>query len=352
MSIPVYINKISTSIPDNEVHSIFMQNLEYLIEEEKLIRKMRKIEPYCSVNKRYSVLSNPISKNSEDDGFYGFNRWPDTADRMSLYQKNALTLASLAISDLLELSERSEITHLVVTSCTGFYAPGLDLEIVRYLELNPKVERTVIGFMGCYAAINGLKYANHIVRSTPQSKVLMVNLELCSLHLQHPNTLEDSIPYLLFADGCAASIISAQKIGIKMNNFYSTYISEGWNDMSWKIGRDGFLMNLSSRIPDILANNLNKALDEMKINKDSVELAVHPGGEKILQAVERVMNWELNSQELLVSREVLRSVGNLSSATIMFVLKSLLAKPFNADCGTALAFGPGLSMECMKYERV
>lgn len=352
MSIPVYINKISTSIPDNEVHSIFMQNLEYLIEDEKLIRKMRKIEPYCSVNKRYSVLSNPISKNSEDDGFYGFKRWPDTADRMSLYQKNALTLASLAISDLLELSERSEITHLVVTSCTGFYAPGLDLEIVRYLELNPKVERTVIGFMGCYAAMNGLKYANHIVRSTPQSKVLMVNLELCSLHLQHPNTLEDSIPYLLFADGCAASIISAQKIGIKMNNFYSTYISEGWNDMSWKIGRDGFLMNLSSRIPDILANNLNKALDEMKINKDSVELAVHPGGEKILQAVERVMNWELNSQELLVSREVLRSVGNLSSATIMFVLKSLLAKPFNADCGTALAFGPGLSMECMKYERV
>jgi predicted naringenin-chalcone synthase len=329
-----------------------LEHLELLLEDDSLARKMRRLERYSTVNRRFSVLEHPLCKEYGDGGFYGPKNWPSTADRMKVYQESAFPLAHKAIEPLFRTLDRRAITHLIITSCTGFYAPGLDLEIIRWLELEPTVQRSIIGFMGCYAAINAMQSAYHIVRSNQEARVLMVNLELCSLHLQKPQTLEEAVPFLLFADGCAASVIGAKPEGLLIRNFYSSYIPEGWDDMSWNIGNSGFNMHLSQSVPRLLAKNLNKAFQTMGLIADLPELAIHPGGESILRALEKALDLPCSSNQLETSRNVLREVGNVSSATIMFVLQKLQDYESPDSSGLAMAFGPGLSMECMQYERV
>ena len=118
---------------------------------------------------------------------------------MGLFAAKAPELAAAAV-DRLELgSERGGLTHLLITCCTGFTAPGLDLELVERCRLPPSIERTIIGFMGCYAAINALKLARHIVRSNPKARILIVNFELCTLHLQDTSDLAKLLTFLFGA---------------------------------------------------------------------------------------------------------------------------------------------------------
>ena len=155
---------------------------------------------------------------------------------------------------------RAEITHLIVTSCTGFYAPGLDLQLAHRLGLDPSVERTIIGFMGCYAAMNALKLARHIVRSEPRSKVAIVNLELCTLHLQETDNIEEVLSFLIFADGCSASIVSAEPDGIELESFRTTVIPGSADQITWHIGRNGFDMRLAGTVPGTIGSGLPDAM--------------------------------------------------------------------------------------------
>ena len=237
-----------------------------------------------------------------------------------------------------------------MTCCTGFSAPGLDLEIVERCRLHPSVERTIVGFMGCYAAMNALKLGRHIVRSEPTSKVLIVNLELCTLHLKETTNLEEVLSFLIFADGCSASLISAEPKGVALDSFHAVLAPDTRSLITWNVGASGFDMVLSGKVPASIHQALAEEQDAILAGAPvgAIDLwAVHPGGRTVLDAVERAL--ALGPTALAASRDILRRFGNMSSATVMFVLAELMRTSGGARQGCAMAFGPGLVAETMLF---
>lgn len=352
-----YLNRISTAVPDHDVHAAFVAFADDLLAsatEQRSQPLFRRMASRSAIEHRYSVLT-PNEASTEfwvnAHEFYKRGEFPVTAERMQTFEAFAPVLMRRAV-DRLELTadQRSRISHVIVTTCTGLYAPGLDFDIVDHLGLRPTVERTVIGFMGCYAAINGLKMARHIVRSEPDSTVLMVNLELCTLHLQESTDLEQVLSFLVFADGCAASIVSAEPTGFALDSFHALTIPQTRELITWKVRGLGFDMLLSGQVPGSIAQALEAGGAEL-LPVDGVKgislWGVHPGGKSVLDAVERGLG--LPSEALAMSREVLREYGNMSSATVMFVLQKLLASANPGERGCAMSFGPGLTAETMLF---
>jgi predicted naringenin-chalcone synthase len=259
------------------------------------------------------------------------------------------TLDKLALTE----EERRAITHVIVTSCTGLYAPGLDYDVIEHLGLNPSVERTFIGFMGCYAAINALKAARHIVRSEPDAKVLLVSLELCSLHMQETQNLEQLLAFLVFADGCAAYLVSAEPSGLAIDSFLAVNLPSTSSFITWRIGELGFDMHISGQIPGELRRGLAAASHQITQGADiqSIDLwAIHPGGRTILDAVEQGL--ALSPEALTHSRDILRNFGNMSSASVVFVLEQLMQTASPGQRGCAMSFGPGVTAETMLFHSI
>jgi alpha-pyrone synthase len=352
-----YINRIATDVPRDDVHNAFVEFAYDMLEDPRVQPVFRRMAQRAEISRRYSVLtphevSNGFHVNAHD--FYTRGRFPDTAKRMEIFERFAPKLAQSTL-DKLKLSEeeRCGITHVLVTSCTGLYAPGLDFDILDHLGLDTTVERTMIGFMGCYAAINGLKQARHIVRSEPDAKVLLLNLELCTLHMQETQELEQVLSFLVFSDGCAASLISAEPVGFAMDSFRSVLIPETRDLITWKIRGVGFDMLLSGKVPGQIGKALTDGGREVlgNFHKDEIALwGVHPGGKTILDAVERGL--DLPKEALRSSREVLDCFGNMSSATVMFVMEKLMQEAKPGDLGCAMSFGPGLTAETMLFHAV
>lgn len=297
---------------------------------------------------RWSVLpptgagGSPVAS----DGFYAGADLPGTAARMALYAEAAPALALSAISDLSERVDLGGITHLVVASCTGFVAPGIDQRIARTLGLAPTVERLLIGFMGCYAAITALRSARHIVRSDPAARVLVVTVELSTLHLQAVDALEPLLAMLQFGDGAAAALVTADVAGLAIDAPFATTLPDSDALIRWDITDRGFAMHLSGEVPARIAAGLNDPdfAQAATGGRDPATIdgwAVHAGGRSILDAVAQA--FALPERALAESRAVLNANGNMSSATLMFVLARMFDRP--VDRGVALAFGPGLAAE-------
>jgi predicted naringenin-chalcone synthase len=349
-----YLNRIATAVPEHDVHDAFVVFAEQMLADERLRTVFRRMVGRADIAHRYSFL-NPqgsagqfSSKNAHE--FYRLGNFPTTAQRMELFEQSAPVLMRKAVDKLaLSDQERATITHVLVTCCTGLYAPGLDFEIVDHLGLSPGVERTMVGFMGCYAAINALKLARHIVRSEPRASVLMLNLELCTLHFQETQELEQVLSFLVFADGAAASLISAREHGFALDSFKAVTVPETRGLITWKIRGLGFDMLLSGQVPTELGRSLHET--ELMAERDGLDLwAVHPGGRSILDAVEKGL--ELPANALAASREVLSRFGNMSSATIMFVLERTMQQARPGQRGCAMSFGPGLTAETMRFHAV
>lgn len=348
-----FINAIGTAVPPYEVHRKFVDYAPRLLSAERNRRAFARMAERAQIERRYSFLEpDPAPDRLDRGAFYARGRFPDTASRMQVFQQHAFALAARALDDLGIAPYRSAVTHLIITSCTGFYAPGLDLEIVERLGLDPGVERTIIGFMGCYAALNALKLARHIVRSEPGARVVVLNLELCTLHLQETDDLETVLSFLIFADGCAASLISAEPRGLELKSFHATVVPDTGDQITWTIGRSGFDMRLSGKVPGTIGTRLPQAMRGVLGGRDVRDIrfwAIHPGGRSVLDAIEQALR--LERQELHHSRQVLRDFGNMSSATVMFVLRAIAAVPGTGP-GCAMAFGPGLTVESMVFEAV
>jgi predicted naringenin-chalcone synthase len=349
-----YINRIATAVPPHDIHRAFISFATTLLPEGTVRNLFRRMARMSAIEHRFSFI-HPVAT---DDGswkdterLYQPGSFPVTARRMKFFERYAPQLARNALDNLgLCEEERRSITHVIVTSCTGLYAPGLDFEIVNHLGLDPSVERTMIGFMGCYAAINSLKSARHIVRSEPNARVLVLNLELCTLHLQETQDLEQVLSFLVFSDGCAASLISAQKTGLGIDSFLAIGIPDTSHLITWRIGELGFDMQLSGQVPGEIGRALNGMGSQVTRGRDplSIDLwAVHPGGRSVLDSVETGLG--LPPDALSSSRDILARFGNMSSATVMFVLQQVMERAQAGQQGCAMSFGPGLTAETMLF---
>ncbi len=351
--VEAYLNEIATAVPDYDVHREFVDNAPSLLSEERNRALFRRMALKAQIEHRYSFLNpDPRATGIETTAeFYRRGAFPDTETRMRFYKRYAFMLAKRALDHLNFAEHKNSITHLILTTCTGFYAPGIDLQVVEHYGLNPSVERTVVGFMGCYAGINALKLARHIVRSEPSSKVAILNLELCTIHLQETDDLEQVLSFLIFADGCSASLVSKEPVGIELQSFTSTILPNSADQITWNIGGRGFDMVLMGRVPSTICQGLPFFLDRILGGhkpEDIRHWAIHPGGRTILDAVQKGVG--LPDDKLRQSRDVLRRFGNMSSATVMFVLKEMLLPGALAGRGCAMAFGPGLTTESMLFQ--
>jgi predicted naringenin-chalcone synthase len=332
-------------------------------------RKLRVLYKKSGIHTRYSVIpdySLPPEKRIFFTGHNHLQHVPEIEFRMNYYIRNALDLALEAVGKCIEATvAKSEITHLITVSCTGMYAPGLDIDIVQSLRLNEQINRTSVNFMGCYATIHALKQADAVCRSDENAIVLIVSVELCTIHFQKIEDADNMTANLLFADGAAATLVVSDSLaakkqihGFRIRNFHSLVTLDGKTDMAWQISSTGFLMTLSKYIPQLIEKGIlhffEKALQSSGIaKKDITHWAIHPGGRKILDLIEKELG--LAKTDLDSSRMVLKNYGNMSSPTILFVLKEILEHKVNVNTAErtfAVAFGPGLTMESVILENV
>ncbi len=325
---------------------------------------------HSGADRRYLVLAGPVL----NDILAGTNQTgspflpteerdgvgPTTAERMRIYAEEAGPLAVRAASKaIIESGFRANtITHLITVSCTGFVAPGVDLALISGLGLKPTVERTHVGFMGCHGALNGLRVANAFATANPVARVLMCAVELCGLHYHYGNTADKLIANAIFADGAAAVVGNSladrepaqpvrQPQAWILSASGSCLIPGTEGDMRWVVGDHGFEMTLSRRVPSLIAANLRPWLETwlgdsgLSLN-DIKSWAIHPGGPKILAAVQESL--ALSSTALAPSRGVLADYGNMSSPTVLFILERLWRADAPRPC-VALGFGPGLVVE-------
>jgi predicted naringenin-chalcone synthase len=348
---PVYLNRVATAVPPFDVHRKFVEHAPRLLTDERARRLFGRMAERAQIEHRYSFVEpDPSPRALDRVGLFRPGAFPDTAARMKLYEAHAPGLAEEAVSALGLPEARHEITHLIVTTCTGFYAPGLDLQVIERFGLSAGVERTVVGFMGCQAALPALKLAAHVVRSRPEARVLVLNLELCTIHLQETSDLQSVLSFLIFADGCAASLVSAEPVGLEIGGFRSAVLPDSRDQISWHIGGSGFLMWLDGAVPGTIHRGLSARVGDLLGGRDPAEVelwAVHPGGRSVLDAAQDALR--LDDGALAASRSVLRDYGNMSSPTVMFVLGRILAQGNHGQQGCALAFGPGLTAEAMRF---
>lgn len=346
-----HLQRIATAVPHNDVHGTFVDFAQGMLADARTRTLFVRMSERAEIAHRYSVLNvtgDAAADEPEAHALYRLGGFPSTAERMRIFEETAPGLLTRAIDALaLTVAERESIGHVIVTCCTGMVAPGLDFLAVDHLGLPRGTERTNIGFMGCYAAINGLKLARHIVRSEPEKRVLLLNLELCTLHFQETQNLGEVLSFLVFADGCAASLIGAEAVGLALDGFQAMEVPGTRELITWRVRDSGFDMVLSGQVP----LEIGKALGERREEFDGVELwAVHPGGRSVLDAVQEGL--DLAPDALDASRGVLRRYGNMSSATVMFVLRDVMAAARAGQRGCAMSFGPGLVAETMRFHAV
>ena len=347
-----HVNAIGTAVPDHDIHHAFVDWARGQIDDPRAVKLFERMAGRSGIAHRWSVLDRATNGGSpiDEGGFYA-GALPGTAARMQLYAEAAPALGLAAIAALGEKASLDGVSHLVVASCTGFVAPGIDQIIARALGLPPSVERLLIGFMGCYAAVSALRTARHIVRSEPDARVLVLCVELSTLHLQETGEIEPLLAMLQFGDGAAAALVTAEARGFALGAPFATTLPDSAGLIRWDITDTGFAMHLSGEVPGRIAAALaDPAVAHAATGGHVPEAidawAVHAGGRSILDAVEHALR--LGPEALAASRGVLADFGNMSSATLMFVLARMLAGPRiggRIDRGVALAFGPGLAAE-------
>ncbi len=346
---------------------------------EPLARRVRALYRRTGIQHRGSVLIQPGKEGS--NGYQEFyppslnavDRGPTTADRLRRFEVEAPPLAiqaaNLALKDA-NLAADS-ITHLITVTCTGFYSPGIDIDLIKSLQLLPTTERIQVGFMGCHASINALRTAKGLVCENPNRNVLVCCVELCTLHYQYGCETDHIVSNAIFADGASATVViargqqpNAQTTSLETQDHChtisdnptrepvlmhtgSTLIPDSQQAMTWRIGDNGFCMSLSAEVPDLIEQqlkpNLSAWLKTQRLHIEDIKgWGVHPGGARVLEAVQKSL--QLDENDLRFSRSVLREHGNMSSATLLFILKQLrdnaVPRPW-----VMLGFGPGLEIE-------
>lgn len=364
------IQSIGTAIPENRIDQKQIAAFMAQAHGFDLSRKNKLLALYraSGISTRHSVIPDYASLEPNSWSFYpsstDLRPFPSTADRSALYRKHALELSLKAVQNCLEKvkADAGSLTHIITVSCTGMYAPGLDIDLVKALRLSTNIQRTAINFMGCYAALTAIKTADAICKSQPKAKVLVVATELCTIHFQNKTDDDNLLANAIFSDGSAAMLISGQdKVhkdspGLSPKSFHCELLTDGEKDMAWNIGDFGFEMKLSAYVPDLVQSGIKSLVHSLtdRLNRKEIDhYAIHPGGKKILTVIEKELAIEKTANQY--AHHVLRQYGNMSSPTVLFVLKDLMDSLTEKNRGEhilSLAFGPGLTLESVLFEIV
>ena len=355
---PAHILGIGTAVPTTVLPQSAVRDL-FLAQpgvERLTARLIGAAFDQSAIDTRHTVLSELGGQGREPSAFIDVDSRellsPLTGTRNDVYRSEAPPLFARAAREALERAdvEASAITHVVTASCTGFFAPGPDYRLVRDLGLPSAVERDHLGFVGCAAAFPALRQAARICAAEPAAVVLVVCGEICSIHLRASSDPEQIVASAVFADGAAAAVVSAapraDAPSLALEGFATALTEDGEDDMRWIIGDHGFEMTLTAEVPRIVGREVRDALAPVLARAGHVDRwIVHPGGRSILDRFEAAL--DLPGDALDLSRDVLRSYGNMSSATVLFILARLLDDPDLVDGSRAIgvAFGPGLTVE-------
>lgn len=364
-----YIHNISTIVPQHSYTQSFLRDKmkEYVSNRPSSRRIIHRIYNNSGIDKRHTVIKD-FRANGDPRFFFqkdGSFTAPTTGKRNDLYAKHGKKLFVRTAEKTIEESKnfrKEDITHVITVSCTGFFAPEPAFEIIKQLELSRGTQRYHLGFMGCFAAFPAMKMAQAFCESHPDAAVLVVCLELCSLHLQDSEVTDNLISASVFADGAAGLIISSRNPSdsgpcYKLEQFSTSLADDSEKDMAWTIGDTGFDMILTTYVPDIIKANMPSAvkplLEEYNLDKNQIDRwAIHPGGRAILDKIQQSM--KLKDNQVASSRSVLAEYGNMSSATILFVLKKLLNEKMHSanEKILGMAFGPGLTIETGLFSKL
>lgn len=331
-----YILDIGTALPkhsltQDEFCTIYASHTD----DEDVRRKIKFLTARSAIQKRHCVdpnITDLIQQSLED--------------KLKKYHHEAFKLAIDAVNNIQDFqTHKNEITDIIFISCTGMQAPGVEIELIKHFDLPVDIRRYNVNFMGCYAALTGLRMAKDIC-VTPNRKVLLVSVELCTLHFQNKFNDDYLLSNSIFADGAAATIISSHQednSNYKLRDFESRLLPNSTDEMSWKISPDGFLMTLSSTVPKSISKSLNHRT-LFDIEPSYTNWAIHPGGKQIIDGIKSTIG--LTEEDVTSSRNVLKKYGNMSSATILFVLKEMTNSTTDHKKDiVACAFGPGLTLE-------
>ncbi len=372
MTPPAVLRSLQTLVPDTllvqeEVRDVFAAQPDLGRLAKRIVAtsfNVSGIDTRHTVLDELSLTADPATSPVFFDRTSGELLAPGTKIRNEVYAREAMKLFVEVARRALDADpdiDAADITHVVTVSCTGFHAPGPDYEIVRALGLADSVQRYHLGFMGCYASMPALRAAGQFCAADPNAVVLVVSVELCTLHLRSSEDPDTIVASSLFADGAAAGIVTARSFdsdvrGLRLDRFHTAIVPEGKKDMAWTIGDSGFEMILSTAVPQIIGENIHDALrplygeelapafDAGTIGDAVQHWAIHPGGRSILDRVQEKLH--LTDAQLHPARETLRENGNMSSATVLFVMKRILDDGArDGDRVSAMAFGPGLTAE-------
>ncbi len=346
-----FLSRVGTALPPFAYPqmALFEAVAERLPLEPKQRKALQGLYKHSGIETRHSVLPDFLADHTPVLYADPSADFPPLSARMAQYQQHALPLALAAVQDL--NADLSAVTHVIAVSCTGLSAPGLDLMLLRALDLPAHTQRTCVHYMGCYAALHALKQADAICRAHAEAQVLVVCVELCTLHFQGDTCWDHLTSSLLFADGAAAVLVGSRPFvntpPMGLRHFYSEVALDGWDEMSWHPHEKGFLMRLGRGVPFLLKDAaeglIQRALAPLAYTpQDIAHWAIHPGGRLILDLLIREL--ALDADALWASRQVLKRYGNMSSATVLFVLQALQQTPLQGPLFMA-AFGPGLTME-------
>ncbi len=355
------IISIGTAVPKyGTSQSTILDFMQKAYNDDTTSRKLKILFHNSGINTRYSVLPDFNSEQPEHILFNVNQSAPNVEKRLNVFKKEASLLAISAIHDSFKKINTSivefGITHLITVTCTGIYAPGLDSELIEQLNLPLDIFHIAVNFLGCNAAFHALKIADMIVKTNSNAKVLIVCVELCTLHFQAKNNDDNLLSNTIFGDGAAAAIVTSNtytghhnNIEIEIKGFYSLLLNNGKNLMGWNITSLNFEMILDSRIPDFIGNELNEIISKSEKNlhfniSEIDKWAIHPGGKKILDTIKKQM--QMDDSKLQYSYKILAAYGNMSSPTILFVLDEFMLAEHKPDESIfSIGFGPGLSIE-------
>ncbi|WP_284646604.1 type III polyketide synthase [Paenibacillus silviterrae] len=353
---------LGTALPEYKVEQAGAASrlAEALADRPDSARWARRIFKQCGVETRYTCEPNLLDPPGTCRYLANtpYEHIPTTEERMELYRHASVPLAINAATKALKDAglDSGQMTHLITVSCTGMFLPGLDAVVAFELGMSHEVRRTPLQFLGCAAGLTALRTASSIVQADPEAKVLIISVELCTLHIQPSDKKEDLFGAAFFGDGAAASVVTSvpkqEKSCFVLGDALTSLFPGSAEEMVWRLGNHGFSLYLSPRIPQLIGQYVPEAIDRLLAGAEYPELwAIHPGGRGIVDTLQELCG--LSETQTMASRTTLRHYGNLSSATIFYVLQEMRRELAELDAGRreglALAFGPGLQAELMRF---